>query len=320
MAAIKPTIISFHPGILPADVFFAFKFFPKGAREIYLDGNPLYRIPGPLLGQAFAALENVELLSLHSACFGQGRDGESATALKHLNPSVRKLLLQNNMLFKMSINALTNVIKNIPLTVNLLSFANNNLGARSNVEVTTILNALHEKVRTLDLEGNGLFQNIKLNETFSNNNNENLFNKNNEEFCKVWAAIPYNVTSLNLGNNIFEPAKIKWIAKSLKTLHKNLEIIHLHEVEFNKLSTVELKQLKNALPQVKTVYLSYHEVYQMTPENRKILWAMLPNVETVLLVDSDGMELADTPYEKTNLAREFGFKGVPTLLSRVSFL
>ncbi|ASQ47151.1 leucine-rich repeat domain-containing protein [Legionella clemsonensis] len=319
MAAVKPTVISFHPGVLPADIFFAFRAFPKGVREIYLDGSLLYGFPGQLLGQAFMALsENVDLLSLNSAALGRGRDGVLANALKYLNPSVRKLILQNNQLFNKNTRALIELMKSIPLTVSDLNLADNNIGARPSTEVAEIIEALHERIKTLDLAGNGLFQHIKTN-VLSNNNNDDLFPEDNEAVCKIFAAIPYNVTSLSLARTVFIPAKIKWIAEALKALHKNLDIIRLHEVEFDKLSIAELEQLKNALPQIKTAYLSYHEVCQMTEEARQTLWAMLPNAATILFVDSDGMELGNTPYEKTNLAREFGFKAVPSLLSCVGF-
>ena len=93
-----------------------------------------------------------------------------------------------------------------------------------------------------------------------------------------FAALPSDITSIDLSWNYLGIKKGDELATAFKALPVNITSIHLIGNELNRLSETNLQQLSNALPHIKTIYLSANEIREMSLNQARALKAIFPGI------------------------------------------
>ncbi|HBD7143688.1 TPA: hypothetical protein KKW64_002588 [Legionella pneumophila] len=129
-------------------------------------------------------------------------------------------------------------------------------------------------------------------------------------------CIPPDVTSLDLSSNGLRLTQVSFVTpKHVTSL--NLCLNPLHEI-----SLIGLEWLKDSFAHIQTIYLSYDTVNSMSREQRQAFRAVIPNIQTIILVDKNGKEIDPSHTAKiANLIRELGGGNpeVPSLLNQCTF-
>ncbi len=129
-------------------------------------------------------------------------------------------------------------------------------------------------------------------------------------------CIPPGVTSLDLSSNGLRLTQVSLVTpKHVTSL--NLCFNPLHEISID-----GLEWLKDSLAHIQIIYLSYDTVNNMSREQRQAFRSVIPNIQTIILVDKNGKEIGPSHTAKiANLIRELGGGNpeVPSLLNQCTF-
>ncbi|OCH99107.1 hypothetical protein A8135_09385 [Legionella jamestowniensis] len=178
------------------------------------------------------------------------------------------------------------------------------MARKSSDELVQILSAIPDTVINLSLRGNL------------------LHNRKNGFLAVVLAAIPKGVRFLDLSLHNFSEMNANELAQGFAALPPNVTSLNLGLTNLERLSVDSLRQLKNSLPHIRTIYLGYNEISAMSPAQRCALKEIFPNVKQIIFLDSKGKEeLAGRDLRtNANLARglEFNTK-VPSLADQCAF-
>lgn len=198
---------------------------------------------------------------------------------------------------------LADALKGLPEGVTTLDLGLNYLGYRHGTELTISFAAIPQTVTSLNLRENCLYK------------------ITSAELTEIFKTIPPSVTSLDLSGNSLYKVKNTELAKAFKAIPSSVTSLNLSGNVLNELLQNTIEQLKDSLPQLKTVYLRYGEVKAMNSDQRKALRAAFKNIQDVILVDNEGNELKNAEsLLLTHCTWELGDKhNVPSLLSQCAF-
>ncbi|WP_133140927.1 hypothetical protein, partial [Legionella pneumophila] len=140
----------------------------------------------------------------------------------------------------------------------------------------------------------------------------------NPGLTQASAAILAGMTSLNLSWNFIGLRSCAELAHAFSSIPKHVVSLNLCLNYLHELSLENLVLLKDSLKHVQTVYLNHENVKRMSKEQRQALGAVFPNIQKVILVDYYGKELHPSQsITIANLIRELSGKAdAPSLLNQ----
>ncbi len=275
---------------------------------------------------------------------GHGTADDIAQALTNIPTNTTTLDLGINHLNLKSGAELARAFPTIPVGVTTLDLSLNGFGDIAGADLALALHAIPASIQTLNLSGNSL----------------NL--KSGAELALALAAIPSSVTTLDLSLNSFGDKTGAELARALAALPQGINTLilsgnslcnktgeelklifpaipvgvttlNLSRNRLNKLNLETLTQAQKTLLNVKTIYLSYLDVFMMDDSQRQALKKIVPHLTNTLFLDQNhqilgapGIELAvitsNNPFEQANLARRLHFptsSKIPSLQAFASF-
>jgi Ran GTPase-activating protein (RanGAP) involved in mRNA processing and transport len=268
----------------------AFKALPKNLIDIDLSFN-FVGFPGRYLSLILGALpQGIKSINLSHNLFGL-HDNRAwlIESLKKIPDSVRSINLSNNFISRnifnleetlaalpqklTSLNLSAGVLNAIRLDVNGLPMDKKTIG---NIIAQAFLK-LPPTIQSLDLSNNGFDYPIDY------------------DLSAVFKNLPRDISFLEFSNNNlgFDPARAreeglgKLLAAALKALPPSLKTLDLSENNLNYLTADILPDLKDSLPHIKTLWLSYEEVDKMERGQLLAIMQMLPESSQIKLKDSN---------------------------------
>ncbi|MFW2571426.1 hypothetical protein [Legionella sp. 29fVS95] len=229
-----------------------------------------------------------------------------AKSIKTLSTDTTRIDLSENCLAFKNIDEVTQILKTIPPWVTALSLAHNHLNYPYGDHLIEILSSIPKTITTLDLSCNLL-------DILSGN-----------VLKRVFAAIPDGVTELVLSRQAFGLSEADGLAEAFTGLSPKIITMDLTETMLACLSLTSLLRLKNSLPHLRKIYLSYDEVSSMSEQKLAALFDIFPNVarENIIFI-KDGVALNDSNdlnLVLANFLRKQEIKSVvPSLLNQCAF-
>ncbi|WP_026069559.1 leucine-rich repeat domain-containing protein [Legionella tunisiensis] len=179
-------------------------------------------------------------------------DVNLAESIKTLGTDITRLDLSENYLAFKNIDEVAQLLKTIPPWVTALSLANNHLIYDPD-KLIRMLSSIPKTITTLDLSYNLL--NIRTGNVLK----------------EVFTAIPEGVNELVLSRQALGLNRADELVTAFSGLSPNITTMDLTVTQLNGLSLESLIQLRNSLPHLRKIYLSYDEVSTM-PEKIWLPW------------------------------------------------
>ena len=151
--------------------------------------------------------------------------------------------------------------------------------------------------------------------------NQFLGLKSEEDLERGFRALK-GLVSLNLKNNNLFLLSGESLALIFKAIPKSVKTLHLGKMELHRFGLEKLIQLKDSLPHVRIVYLSYKEIQEMNSLERCKLKEVFPHAKHIILVDENNTAICGTSlFANINLSKKWGFNAVklPSLYSNCAF-
>lgn len=279
----------------------AFASIPLSVTDLYLKGQ-LHHVSAEQLNKILASLHlKISRLNLDGNSFQKKSTAELKQAFSSISSSIRHLSLEFNNFYSKSGAELRDILSVINAGVTHLNLGYNSFCSKNGIELKEAFTGIPQGVSHLNLGGNSL--------------GYKCFQVENP--LEALAGIPPSVWHLDLSDNKLYESDLTELKTGLTALPSNVTSLNLSK---NKLCKIKdnLEKFKNSLPHVKTIYLSYQEVAVLTENQRIALGAVFPNVEKIILLDSDSTE-AD-PLFTANFIRQLGKKQeAPSLFSTAKF-
>ncbi|STX37277.1 leucine-rich repeat-containing protein (substrate of the Dot/Icm secretion system) [Legionella feeleii] len=229
-----------------------------------------------------------------------------AKSIKTLSTDTTRLDLSENYLGLKNIDKVTQVLKTILPWVTTLSLASNHLNYLNGDHLIEILSSIPKTITTLDLSYNLL----------------DILPGN--VLKRAFAAMPDGLSELILSRQSFGLSEADELAEAFTGLSPNIITMDLTETLLGGLSLKSLLKLKNSLPHLRKIYLSYDEVSNMSEQKLAALFDIFPNVarENIIFI-KDGVALNDSNdlnLDLANFLRKQEIKSVvPSLLNQCAF-
>ncbi|STX29590.1 leucine-rich repeat-containing protein (substrate of the Dot/Icm secretion system) [Legionella beliardensis] len=191
---------------------------------------------------------------------------------------ITSLDLSENFLYNVRSTDLELLLAAIPPSISSLNLSTNCLARHEHARLVQLLAAIPTTITSLDLSDNLL------------HTLENL--------VTLLATISAHIVSLNLSKNLFDHKTGMELAKIFTAIPATVSSLNLSQNNLHTFSVEKLDKLKDSLPHIKTITLSYSEIQAMTPKQRQALKAVFTNIEAVILVDGQGTIISNPLAER----------------------